>query len=162
MPPLSITYRDERFVVVPKPQLAIAGVIPWCVRVAGGWYQVATDPAAAIDGLPRFIRERLRPNWSSRAPFLLAGRKTPLIFKIGGAVIRAYASFVPRGRGATTYVNPATGDRVATTRGPVWVFETEGRPFSWTDAGALRSSASSEQTIADVVDLAKMWLPSEL
>ncbi len=139
---IEYAYKGRTYVVTRSP-------IGWCLEVAGGCYSIGDDP----DNVRGFFRERLRSVASDPRPSLLASRRYPLIIQIGRILVRARVGFVPRGKGAKTYVNPATGERVATLKqDPWWWFEATGRepsPFG---------SASSEQTIADVTDLATLWL----
>lgn len=122
----------------------------WAIGVEGGWYFLSGgDPDRAAD---RFIDARLRNAATPRRPGFLASQRYPLMLSIDGVTVRAWPAEVPRGKGAKTYMNPATGDRVATVKQePVWMFAIAGRM----SAGG---TATAEQTLDDVSDLAKVWL----
>jgi hypothetical protein len=49
-------------------------------------------------------------------------------------------------------VQPASGERVATTRGPVWLFAAKGEEIS--EGGDV----TPEQDVGDVAALARGWL----
>lgn len=112
------------FTVEQRPELRIGATDPWCIRIGGGWYQISL--ARRIDARAaalKFHRERMR-NIPDPRPAFVASRQYPLLLVVDDVPVRVWPEFVARGRGAKTYVNPLTGDRVATTRGPMWMFET--------------------------------------
>lgn len=151
---MQVTLRGVKYAVHPRPDLAIAGKTPWCIVVGGGTYQVSDHADWAIAGARRFSRERLGNN-PELTPGLTASERFPLLLSIDRTVVRAWPAFELRGRGAKTYETPATGERVATLkRWPSWIFETEHRPAS------AFGTMTGEQTIADVIDLATLWLKS--
>lgn len=148
---MHITFRGENFPVRREAALAVNGVIPWCIVVDGAHYQVSVDATDADTGATRFVRYSLR-NPGRRTPTFLASRRYPLLLLIDGVAVRAWPQFVPRGTGAKTFMHPTLNRRVATERGPVWIFESTGH--SATEGGA----ASASQKLHDVRALAAVWL----
>lgn len=123
------------------------------ITVAGAEYFLTAndDPDRAAD---RFLLNNMR-NADPEHPSLVASQKHPLMISVDGVIVRAWPAFIPRDRGAKTYVNQATGDRVAAVKDqPVWMFAGPGRPP--TPGG----TTFYEQTVDDVIDLAKVWLRS--
>lgn len=133
---MKVGYRGESFTLARRPDLAIAGIIPWCVEVDGASYQVATDEVYAARGARDFLNVGIRSVRTPRTPNFLASTRYPLLLSIDGVAVRGW---------------PATVDE---NRWPVWLFETTGRPL--TECGTI----TAEQTLDDVVDLAKIWLRS--
>lgn len=125
----------------------------WAIDVAGGWYflSAGTDPDRTAR---RFLRDRMRNVGALELPGFIASERYPLLVTVDGVVVRAWPAFVPRGTGSPTYTNPATGDRVAAVKGPMWMFAARGR-----EAGQS-GTVTAEQTVDDVEDLAKVWLRS--
>ncbi len=156
MPGLSVRHKGERFSIAARPELAIGDRTPWCIRVAGAWYRVTVDAGEASDAASRYLLDRIRSSSTPRRPFYLSSRRYPLLFRLKTVAIAAWPQHVPRGKGATTYINPATGERVATVKqDPWWWFESAGRDPS------PCGSAFGEQSLANVVDQAKLWLRSQ-
>jgi hypothetical protein len=148
-PRLRISYKGREYVIEPRHDVNGA---PWAIHVAGGWYFLTLndDPDRAAD---RFLLDRLRNTARPQLPGFLASAHHPLLLTVDGVAVRAWPAEVPRGHGASTYENPATGDRVATTkRDPYWMFAAPGRPSS------PGGTAFPEQTVDDVGDLARIWL----
>lgn len=119
-----------------RRDLAIAGVIPWCLDLGGATYQVATDEVYAARGARDFLKVGIRSALTPRTPNFMASTRYPLLLSIDGVAVRGW---------------PATVDE---NRWPVWLFESTGRPP--TECGTI----TAEQTLADVEDLAKIWLRS--
>lgn len=148
----SVRYRDRTYDIVARTELATAGVAPWCLEVNGGWYCITADERWLERDARRFVREQLTNN-HERTPGLTASKRFPLLLSINRIVVKAWPAFIARNRGAATYVNPATGDRVAAVKDQIyWTFESTGRPA--TAFGTM----SGEQSIDDVRDLATIWL----
>lgn len=146
LPQLKVEFRGEEFILTRRADLGV-----WTIDVRGAHYVLGEDP----DGVGRFLLHGLRPASDSLAPAMIASRHYPLLLSIDTTHVRAWPGFLPRGRGAPTYINPATGDRVATLYDhPVWMFSAAGR-----DASAC-GTATPEQTVDDVADLARVWLRS--
>ncbi len=120
------------------------------IEIAGVRYSLPAYP----DEPGRFFLDRGATAIRSGRPQLIASSKYPLLLTVDRVAVQAYPGFIPRGKGAKTYVNPKTGDRVATTKGPMWIFRSARRPAS------ACGTTDPEQTLADVVDLAKIWLRS--
>lgn len=132
-----VSYRGEPFTVSRKPTLAIDGKVPWCVDVAGAWYQLGFDAAEAADDARRFFRVSMRSKLTRRTPVWLATHRYPLLLSVDGVAVRAYPF------------------HVAVDRWPVWIFESPGRTPS--DCGTI----AAEQSLDDVIDLAKIWIRSD-
>lgn len=130
----TIRYRSIDYAVVPRPDLAIAGVIPWCLELDGAMYQVATDETHAARGARDFLHIGIRSALTPRTPNFLANTRYPLLLSIDGVAVRGW---------------PVTVDE---NRWPVWLFESTGCARS--ECGTI----TAEQTLADVEDLAKLWL----
>lgn len=112
--------------------------MPWCLEVDGAWYQLTND-ATDVGQLARdFLRVGLRSELTPRTPLFLATTRYPLLLVIDGVAVRGW---------------PA---RVDENRWPVWLFEAAGRPRS--ECGSI----TAEMTLADVEDLAKLWLRTNL
>jgi hypothetical protein len=145
-PRLMVRYRDHAFAIVQQGEA-------WVIQVGGAEYFLTLndDPDRATD---RFLLDRLRGLTAADYdhPSLIASERHPMMLMVDGIQVRAWPALVPRGRGARTYQNPATGDRVATTRGPVWMFAAKGR------APSEGGTTNYQQTVDDVVDMAKLWL----
>lgn len=141
---MSVQFRDETFAVVRKDRA-------WRIAVDGAEYFLTTDgdPDRAAGA---FLLDRMRNVAVGRPPALLASKRYPLMLRIDAIHVRAWPGFVPRGSGTKTYVQPALNERVATTRGPLWIFAAEGYE---TAAGG---EVSTEQNIGDVAALAREWL----
>lgn len=146
-----VTFQGREYPVAQHPELAIDGVTPWCVEIEGAYYRVGNAGPDAR----RFARERLRNHGAyPPPPSYVAGKRYPLMFVADGAIVRAWPAFVPRNRGAKTYVSPASGDRVATVKGPMWL-------FAFGDAEPLGGgTATLQQTLTDVREMAIVALRS--
>lgn len=144
-PRLLVRFRDREYGIT---QLGEA----WVIEVDGGKYFLTADDGEHADrAARRFIDARMRN--SDHRPALLASQRYPLLMSIDGRLVRAWPSFVPRGTGASSYINPATGERVATVKDAVyWILAARGRETS--PAG----SVTTEQAIEDIEDLARIWL----
>lgn len=153
VPGRTIAYRGHDYPIAQRSEFWDAsGRAPWAIAVGDTWYQLGFE-ATAIDRHAReFLRAR-NPVAPETPPFL-ARPRYPVLVLISGIAIRGYPLFVPRGKGAKTFLHPTLGRRVGTERGPMWMFETNGRPAS--ECGTV----TAEQTIADVLDLATVWLRS--
>jgi hypothetical protein len=151
-PRLIVHHRDVAYPLVRQSAA-------WVIQIAGAEYflTAGNDPTLTAR---QFLRDRMRDvsGVDLHRPSLIASQRYPLILSIDGIIVRAWPAFIPRDRPgwSTTYVNPATGHRVLATDGPVWMFAARG----------LESSPGGttyyEQTVADVIDLAKIWLRSGL
>lgn len=150
-PRLPVSYRDRQYAIT---QVGEA----WCVEIGGAQYflTAGTDPVLTAR---RFIRERMRnvSEDETRHPSLIASPHHPLVLSIESIIVRAWPELVPRDRAgwSKTYRDPRTGDRVLAVEGPVWMFAAPGRESS------ACGTTNYQQTIDDIVDLAKIWLRSE-
>lgn len=133
-PTLWVEYRGQSYRVTRRPELAIAGYVPWCLEVDGAWYQLTDDAAEATDEARRFFEYSMRSSRTNRTPVFLASLRHPLLVSIDGVAVRGY---------------PMQTDP---NRWPSWIFEATGRPATEC------TTISAEQTLADVVDAAKLWL----
>lgn len=146
------THKDKTYRIHAYPELSIGNVIPWCIQVGDGLYQVSTAADWATADGKRFVKDKVATNWML-TPGLTASKRFPLLLSIDRIAVRAWPEFLPRGTGAKTFENQKTGLREITTkRWPSWMFETEKRPAS--PFGTM----TGEQTVADIIDLAKAWL----
>jgi hypothetical protein len=143
-PRLLITYRGVEYAIEQRGEA-------WAILIGGAAYFLTTgDPDGAA---VRFLRARMTNVPDPQRPAFIASLRYPLLLDVDGVQVRAWPALIPRGTGATTYINPATGDRVATTKdAPYWMLAARGRDT------APVGSATAEQTVADVEDLAKIWL----
>lgn len=132
--PQRLLKNGEFFTTAVKPELAIGTYVPWCVEIAGAWYQVdeydKTDPE-----VPRAAARLLREDLSRRGPSWLANYRHPLLLKIGDVVLRC-----------RTHI-PAAGSKA------VWVFDHDG-------ISGVGSRSSKDDTLADVERFAEAWLQS--
>lgn len=123
----------------------------WAIRIgAGAYFLTAGDPPD--DAAGKFLRARMRNTPDPERPAFIASQRYPLMLHIDRWHVRAWPAFVPRARGASTYVQPRLNQRVAATKGPVWMFATRGIE---TSAGG---EANPEQDVGDVAALARAWL----
>lgn len=151
----SLRYRSLDYIVAERPELATGGIIPWCIDVDGARYRLeASDSDEAERAAGAFLRARLTNAVAPRTPVFIATSRSPLLLLIDRVPIRAWPQFVARGTGASTFLHPMLNRRVGTERGPVWMFESAGRPAS--EGG----TTTAEQTIDDVIDLATIWFRS--
>lgn len=123
----------------------------WAIEVANAWYFLSAGgvPDRAVD---LFLEARVRPANVPKRPAFMASEQYPLLLKIDAELVRAWPAFAPRGTGAKTYIQPALGERVATTRGPVWMFAARGKKMS--EGGDVTPG----QDVGDVAALARAWL----
>lgn len=144
-----VVHRDREFGITQRGEA-------WVITVADAEYFLT-----AADEYQRpanqFLREQLRSLGESelRHPSLIASQRFPLLIVVDRVLIRAWPAFVDRGRGAKTYVNQGTGERVGATRGPVWMFAARKRPAS------PGGTTNYQHTLEDVVDMAKVWLRAD-
>lgn len=110
--------------------------MPWCVAVDGAWYQMSAEAGEAMRAARDFLKIGLQSGISPRTPGFLATTRYPLLLSIDGIAVRGW---------------PA---RVDENRHPVWLFETRWKALS--ESGTI----TAEQTLADVIDAAKVWLRS--
>jgi hypothetical protein len=152
-PRLTVRFRDRDFGIT---QLGEA----WVMTVDGGQYFLTFNdpPDEAAD---KFLLDRLyslSPEDYVK-PGLVASQRHPLVFTIENRIVRAWPAFVPRSHPtwAKTYINPATGQRVRAMKEHIyWMFATRGR------TPEACGTVSTEQRIADVLDLAQLWLKTPI
>lgn len=134
MTPLEIEHRRERFRLELRPELRIRTFDPWCILVDDAWYQLGADARDVVRDAKDFLRVGIRSEITPRTPVFLASTRYPLLLSIDGVAVRGWPV------------------RVDDARWPVWMFEGALRPR--TECGTI----TAEQTLADVEDLAKLWL----
>lgn len=143
-----VAYRGHEHTIALRSDLTINATIPWCIDVDGAWYQLGRG-----DDASGFFRHSLR-NAPRRTPPFVASKRYPMLAIVDGIAVRAWPQFVARGTESKTYMHPTLGRRVGTERGPVWLFEATNRSPS--ECGTV----TAEQSLDDVIDLAKIWLRS--
>lgn len=146
-PRIPISYKGAEYFIRQRGEA-------WVIDVAGGEYFLTLndDPTRAAR---TFFHDRMRnvAGEELRHPSLIASQRYPLMLSVDEVPVRAWPAFVPRGRGAKTYENQLTGERVLAVKEQLaWTFAAPGRPIS------LGGTTNYQQTVDDVVDMAKVWL----
>lgn len=147
-PRLEITHRGSSY---PIYQLGEA----WVIEVERATYFLT----AGIDPMrqARVFVGRIPVNsiWE-RGPGILASERFPLVVSINGLIIRAWPKVVTRDDPPRTFFHPHWAHRVAATKDEsAWVFSSIGRPTS------AAGTATAQQTINDLTDMATIWLRDE-
>jgi hypothetical protein len=142
---MKYTFRERAFRVSVRPDPtgeAKHGIV--CMEVGSSWYQLSAGDVDSV--ATSFLKERVRNVFEPFPPSLVASPKYPLLLHVDGILVRAWPAFIPRGKGASTYIDPRTGDRVATVKDrPYWMFEAPGR------AASACGSTTPYQMEADVL-----------
>lgn len=142
-----ITSRDVEY---PVYQLGEA----WVIEVERATYFLT----AGDDPMPRarlFAGKIPRNSLWEKTPPILASEFFPLVLSVDAVIVRAWPKLVARDEPAKTFEHPYWNHRVVATKpDAVWMFAARGRPTS------ACGTVTTQQTLDDVTDLAKIWLRS--
>jgi hypothetical protein len=145
-PRLNVTYRGTAYPLYQRGEA-------WVIEVERATYflTAGNDPTVqARRWLGKLPRNSIWPH----TPAVLASEGSPLVLEVDGTIVRAWPTQLPRDNPPKTYEHPYRAPHrvIAVHEQPVWMFAARGRESS------PGGNASSDQTVADVQQLAEAWL----
>lgn len=142
-----LTHRGTEYAVFQRGEA-------WVIEVEGAAYFLTAGDDPMRQARVFVGRIPKNPLWEKTPP-ILASERFPVVLSIDGIIVRAWPKAIARDEPAKTFEHPYWHHRVTAVKPEaVWMFAARGRPSS------ACGTVTSQQTIDDVVDLAKIWLRS--